>query len=405
VIAAKQKEIISPNLPMAFRVPAMDGYDGGVLPLGRYVTLQHLFLPEEDVSIDGRLRENLSIIPDGRWLSLFNVRHVITDKLGDAWIDDVFYDLQFGAWLSTGEEATVGHVPRFESTALGLVSHLEEGAALPDGASVGVVKVGFDDGDVRQFELRAGEDVTERADDQGYGKDMATRLRWTEPVTPLTVTVQARLPQGVWVLGGMSLIDERTGSFQALVISDRGHFRLAHSGDVKIYENLDVLPRAFIVHKVRLVADDAAALAGMRDATFDPSSQAVLNESSCSFSASNLMRVALADQGARADVSPWKSASITQYQPERVVIEAHLDEPGALVVTDAWYPGWRATVDGEPVSTCQADLLFRAVALEPGQHRVVFAFRPLGQWIGCAVSGIGLIALVIVSRFVSRRAS
>jgi hypothetical protein len=405
VVATKQKEIVNPNLPLAFGVPAVDGYGGGLLPLGRYVALQRLFLSEEQVSIDGRLRENLSAVPDVRWLSLFNVRHVITDKLGDAWIDDVFYDLQFGARLSRGDQVAVGHVPPFESTALGLVSYLEDGAALPDGALVGVVRLGFEGGDVRQFELRAGEDVVEGAGEWGYGKDPATRLPWAEPARPLTVTVQAMLPRGVWVVRGTSLIDQRTGSFQSLAISDQGRFRLAHSGDVKIYENLDVLPRAFVVHRVQSVGDDAAALAAMRDAAFDPSSQAVLNTSHCSEAASDLMQAAGADQGAPGGASWSESASIVQYQPERVVIETHLDRPGALVLTDAWYPGWQATVDGQSVPVCPADLLFRAVMLEPGAHRVVFTFRPLGQWLGMALGVVGLVVLVIVSGYACRRAA
>jgi hypothetical protein len=403
VVATKLKEIISPNLPLAFSVPAVDGYGGGVLPLRRYVLLQRLFLSDEEVSIDGRLRENLTVIPEDRWLSLFNVRHVITDKLGDAWIDDVFYDLQFGAWLSQGDEAVVGYVPPFESTALGLVSYLEEGVIVPDGTLVGVVELDFEDGDEHLFELRAGEHVIERTSTQGYEKEVATRLRWTEPARPLTVTVRANLPRGQWVVRGMSLIDERTGSFQSLVISDRGRFRLAHSGDVKIYENLDVLSRAFIVHQMQLVSDDGAALAAMQDATFDPSSQVVLSGSTCSWSASGLMQGADADHDVLGGTPRLEGASITQYRPERVVVEALLNEPGVLLLTDAWYPGWRATVDGQPVPICQADLLFRAVALESGEHRVVFSVRPPGQSLGAAVSGIGLVVLVIVSRFVFRR--
>ncbi|MCK4450457.1 MAG: hypothetical protein KAX26_07685, partial [Anaerolineae bacterium] len=157
VVAAKHKEVLSPNLPLAFGLPAVDGFGGGVLPLARYVTLQRLFLPEDEVSIDGRLREKLTAIPDGRWLSLFNVGHVITDKLHDAWLDDVFYDLQFGAQLARGEVAVVAHVQRFEATALGLVSYLRGGAALPDGTVVGLVEVGFGEGLTRTFELRAGQ--------------------------------------------------------------------------------------------------------------------------------------------------------------------------------------------------------------------------------------------------------
>jgi uncharacterized membrane protein YfhO len=79
-----------------------------------------------------------------------------------------------------------------------------------------------------------------------------------------------------------------------------------------------------------------------------------------------------------------------------VVVEAALDHPGYLVLTDAHYPGWQATVDGERVPICRADLLFRAVALEPGEHRVVFTFQPPVQRLGAAVSAMGLAVLVIV---------
>ena len=62
----------------------------------------------------------------------------------------------------------------------------------------------------------------------------------------VAVAVRAALPEGELIVRGLSLIDERTSSFQALVLSDQGRFRLVHSGDVKIYENLDTLGRAFL---------------------------------------------------------------------------------------------------------------------------------------------------------------
>ncbi|NLE99481.1 MAG: hypothetical protein GX601_00740, partial [Anaerolineales bacterium] len=261
VVAAKLKEVLSPNLSMVFGVPAVDGYDGGVLPLARYAFVQQLLQPEGPLSLDGRLRENLSEVPDGRWLSVFNVRYVITDKLRDAWLDDVFYDLQFGARLAGQEDVAVADVPRFESTALGLVSYLDGGQALSDGALIGTLEVTFDDGAVRVFELRAGEHSAEGRYDadvshqqavvgghfwpgEPEGADYVARLRWDTPATPTEIRIRAVLAEGELVLRGASLIDERTGGFQSLVLSDRGRFRLAHSGDVKVYENLDVMPRA-----------------------------------------------------------------------------------------------------------------------------------------------------------------
>ncbi len=393
VVSTKQKEILSPNLPLAFDVPAVDGYGGGLLPLQRYVSLQRAFLPPQEVSIDGRLRENLTRIPAGRWLSLFNVRYVITDKLRDAWIDDVFYDLQFGARLFQGEIAAVGEVPTFEATALGLVSHLAQGAAVPEGSPVGLVRVGFDDGAVRAFEMRAGEHVQEGSL-HSRGDRTVTRLQWSEPSVPLTVTVQAALPDGAWAVQGVSLIDERTGSFQSLVLSDRGRFRLVHSGDVKIYENLEVLPRAFFVTRAQVMGDDETALRVLQDPTFDPSSQVVLSGASPSCVSSRESPTA---------VTPAASATITAYGPERVVVEATVDHPGYLVLTDAHYPGWQATVDGEPAPICRADLLFRAVALEPGHHRVVFTFQSALQRIGAGISLSMLVVLAAALSFGARR--
>ncbi|MFQ6100965.1 MAG: YfhO family protein [Anaerolineae bacterium] len=500
IIAAKHKEVLSPDLPLAFGIPAVDGYDGGVLPLARYVALQHLFLPEGEVSIDGRLRENLSAIPAGRWLSLFNVRYIITDKLRDAWLDDVFYDLQFGAHLERGESAAVAHVPQFEATALGVVSYLRGAAALPDGAVVGVVEVGFGEGITCTFELRAGEHTAEGLygpsvahaqapvgdhlwppalsspkgqveGGQPEGNDYVTRLRWPDSVlseaegaaAPATVVVRATLPEGELVVRGVSLIDERTGGFQALVLSDQGRFRLAHSGDVKIYENLDVLGPAFLVHEALVAADDEEALALMRDAAFDPAAKVVLSgetwrrfqpspgcelllgprRSSGVLSLSKGRRFrssseAYRDQAGYAKPLAWlrrelsrmvsicrslrsqllnqrslntasglssigcDSIRVTHYAPERVEIEVAAEAPGYLVLTDAWYPGWEAMVDGESVVVHRANLLFRAIVLDAGEHCVVFTFRPTSLHIGAGVSLVGLVGLIVAALALSK---
>lgn len=379
LIAAKHREVLSPNLPLAFRVPAVDGYDGGLLPLARYIALERAFLPAEAVSIDGRLRENLRAVPDGRWLGLLNVRYFITDKVFDAWLDDVFYDLQFGADLAAGESAAVADVPPFAATALGLVSYLEGATALPEGTVVGQLTISFADGSVRTFPLRAGVETAEGLygpevahapapigghfwPGQPEGNDYAVRLRWYRAARLTGVSIQATLPQGRLVIRGLSLIDERTGAFQALVVSDRGRFRLVHSGDVKVYENLDVLPRAFVVHRARA--------AETFPADFDPMAEVIVAGG--------------ADLDARPLGSEW--VRITAYKPERVEVEVEVTAPGYLVLTDAHYPGWRAWVDGREVPIATADLLFRAVYLEPGRHRVVFRFQPRSFWIGAALS-------------------
>jgi hypothetical protein len=407
LIATKQKEIIAPNLSLYYRLSAADGYDGGVLPLRNYVTFQSLFVPPDKISPDGRLRENLRDVPDAKWLSLMNVRYIITDKTLDAWLDDVFYDLQFTTALdlaaqgteralpiasesASKREASVAYVPRFEATSLGLVSYLQGAASLPDESPVAEVTVGFADDLTQTFTLRAGIDTAEGVytgtvahqqarvgghfvRDHPEFNDYVTRLRFDGPRVVTSVILRPLLTQGQIVVRGVSLIDERTRGFQSLVISGRGCFRLVHSGDVKIYENLDIMPRAFLVPHARVVADDATALTMMKDATFDPASVVVLNGTQI--------------QARQDDTqSATYKANILSYEPERVVIETEENREGWLVLTDAWYPGWRARVDGVPVEIARADLLFRAVPVPAGRHRVEFVYDPPPFQAGVAIS-------------------
>ncbi len=68
LVASKHREILTPNLSLVYRVPAIDGYDGGLLPTKHFIAFTKLLL--EGGTIDGRLRENLDTIPEQRWLDL-----------------------------------------------------------------------------------------------------------------------------------------------------------------------------------------------------------------------------------------------------------------------------------------------------------------------------------------------
>lgn len=87
------------------------------------------------------------------------------------------------------------------------------------------------------------------------------------------------------------------------------------------------------------------------------------------------------------DCSQGGAAVVRAYEPERVHIEARAEAPSVLILTDAWYPGWEASVDGEPAPVLIVDHAARGVPLPPGSHDVVFQFRP-----GWFAPGIGVSA-------------
>ena len=69
---------------------------------------------------------------------------------------------------------------------------------------------------------------------------------------------------------------------------------------------------------------------------------------------------------------------------------------GWLVLSDVWYPGWQARVDGLLVPILHADYLFRAVQVTAGEHVVTFTYRPRSFWLGVCLSLLAWIALASI---------
>ncbi len=76
--------------------------------------------------------------------------------------------------------------------------------------------------------------------------------------------------------------------------------------------------------------------------------------------------------------------------PNRVTVRYAAKQPGWVVLSDVWYPGWQATIDGEPAQIYRGDYLFRAVAAPAGEHVVEFVYRPVFFYAGLAASLVGL---------------
>lgn len=373
--AAKLVEVVSPNQSLIWGVPSVDGFDGGVLPTGAYTQFSALLLPEgAPLAVDGRLRERLALpacrgvcLPDQRWLNLTNTAYLVTDKVYDLSLDGVRYDTALARLLTPGEP--VVYHPR-ESFVADTVALLVAGDAPPA---------------LRLTDPAPG-DVSASALEDGTAQLVMYRL--PAPRTVERVTLIADEPRE---LIAVTLVDSRTGDFIAAFPQG---WRMILSSDIKLYENQQAFPRAFVVGTARPVADSPAgtseALTLMRDPAFDPAQRVVI--------------AGLPAGMVGGAVSG--TATITAYEPTRVEVAVSTDAEGYLILTDAYYPGWRAAVNGAPAPVYRANVMFRAVYVPPGDSRVVLEYAPGWLMPGLAISGAAwMMALAAVWWFfVARRA-
>ena len=154
--------------------------------------------------------------------------------------------------------------------------------------------------------------------------------------------------------------------------------------EIHIWENSSVMSRAFIVHEAM-----ASMPTYLYDPTFPFDTKVVLDDPAA------VERLAADPLPAGGD-----RAEITRYSYNEVTVECETSAPGFLVLTDSFYPGWEATVDGRPERVYRADHIFRAVLLPAGRHTVVFRFVQPAFWWGVAVAALtaaGILAFMIVS--------
>jgi hypothetical protein len=147
---------------------------------------------------------------------------------------------------------------------------------------------------------------------------------------------------------------------------------------INLYLNQDSLPRILFVGKSEVVPTHDAAWEAVRADDFDPSTTVIL------------------ESGEALDTQPTVSQlAILQYDLNTVTIAIATDQPGYLVLPDAHYPGWQATVDEQFTPIERANYAFRAVYVPEGEHTVQFVFDPPIWKVGLMVSGVTLLALLI----------
>ncbi|MBN1201627.1 MAG: YfhO family protein [Anaerolineae bacterium] len=206
---------------------------------------------------------------------------------------------------------------------------------------------------------------------QGY--DPAAPLDWAllnqdagwDPGAPVNRLFGVR-----YALSGVELeayAFPNTADFELIGIRDPFYF----------YENTNALPRAFLVERYEV------------EPNMDIARQRIVNGD-----ASQGDLVLLAEDPGCTLSGEGGTATITDYQPNEVTIEAQANGPGMLVLSDQYDDDWQVEVDGERVDLLKANSTMRAVCLPNGTHTVRFVYRPWAFFVGAGISAVGWLLVI-----------
>ena len=153
-------------------------------------------------------------------------------------------------------------------------------------------------------------------------------------------------------------------------------------GPLAVYENPDPLPRAWLVTGARIAPDEEAVLAALQQPTFEPSETVVLIED-------DVQPPAVESPLSRMDTP----VSILSYNENEIVLAASAERAGYLVLSEVWYPGWRATVNGADAPVLRANYTLRALPVPAGELTIRLRYAPDSWRRGLALSGVGVLLL------------
>ncbi len=295
------------------------------------------------------------------------------------------------------------------ATEIAIISNLANSAHLPDGAPILKLKLHARDGRVIEREVQAGRDSSEWAYDRADVKSVIKHSRATvaedfeagdfkshaylgrlkfdraeiEKIEWIYVREDASL-----LLIRASLFDATTGKSEPLanfhLPTERWRL-LDRFDEIEVYENLRAMPRAWFVAQA-MPSPGAESLKTIRSyltpglVMFDPES------------------VALVD----GDLQ-WESrypineavAEVRHYESNRIEIETRNPQQGFLVLSEMYYDGWEARVDGQPTKIYRTNYALRGIVVPPGDHRVEFVYRPRSFRFGL-MGFVGGIALLLI---------
>lgn len=352
---------------------------------------------------------------------ILNTTHVVSFENLKPYIEPMIYkdnvtlsDFDLRTELRPAETVKLTGAPAPRDQ-LALVTTLANSTDVAQGAVVGRIRIVDQNGQAVEVSLRAGIDTAEWAHERpdvkanikhklapafaGYQGDEAnsftayrywTRLPLAGRPTVSHIEITNVTPHATLILSKATLYDVAGNNSTPLARDPRSEFwRTVYDQDkVIILQNARACPRAWLVGEAESVGDEEALrkIRGDGGREFNPRRTALLE-----------VPAAELPQLPGGELSSDSSARIVSYEPSRVRIETSATTPAVLVLSEIFYPGWEATVDGRPTRILLADYLLRAVSLPAGQHTVEMRYRAPAARNGAMISGLTLCLLLGLS--------
>ena len=150
--------------------------------------------------------------------------------------------------------------------------------------------------------------------------------------------------------------------------------------DYFIYENKEVYPRAFLVGNYEILNDDQKIMDRVLDKKFDLRESVIVEKEPNINKSDNFSG----------------NTKILEYSPNKIKIETNSNNDAILVLSDNYYPGWRAKVNGNETEVLRANYTFRAVPIPKGESKIEFYYySKVFKW-GFYLSFISLISIFII---------
>ena len=180
---------------------------------------------------------------------------------------------------------------------------------------------------------------------------------------------------------------------------------LLRGNTIKLYRNRNPLPRAWLVKDHR-VLDEKSILAILSGEGFNPRKEVLLEEDPGWATPNSLPRRQAGEPStlrSRATAEDGRTPNAISELPEivsesnnQVGLHVRTKENAFLVLSDTYFQGWKAYLDGNPVKIFRANYNFRAVSVPPGKHEVKFVYYPVSIKLGLLVTLLGVIGILVM---------